>query len=1057
MGGKLSFLRRIAVGYLRFVLRHPYAVLAIMAAVTSLFALQLLKLTFATSVYDLIIEKLPENTRYLDFEEKFGSDEIIRVVVKAEDIFAPEAFASLAALSSALGEIQGVERVIGLPEVREKVDPGGRWPMERFAAVMKPVSLFERNLFSADRKTAALTLMLARTADYRATVAAVQRAIDAARPPGRRYPIGMSLVSLALEDFTRRDFCRLPPVTFLLIAIVLYAIFRRFGDMMLPLVCVAVTLVWTFGFMAFTGTPLALLTMIVPVFLIAVGTAYCLHVIAEYRIWICRVDSAAEAVEGTFRHGTLPLSMAILTTIIGLASLFTSGIPMICEFAFFACFGMLSLMIVLLSLFPALLSLVPLPADHRATGDPADGPMARFLETVVGWPVHHPKPTLVLFALATVLSLAGIFQLKAETNPVRYFKPEIDVRRHFDEIAKDLCGAFPVHLVIGGHSDFFEDPARVALLERVQRELETLPGIDKTIGLADYLKLVNYATNGFDGAHYALAEEAWALRMLYNNFKTLLGDEMFRRFVTMDLSTVNIVMMTHLSSSADVMALRRSILQRLDEILPAELSREVTGFSVVISASSHLLTRGQIRSLGLTMAVIFGIMFMLFLSSRVGMIAIAPNVFPILINFGVMGWLGIELSMFTSLIASIAIGLAVDDTIHYLVRYNREFKLDLNDERAFQATLHHIGRPIVFTSLTICVGFLVLTFSSFAPTAVFGLMMVVTMIAALAGDLLLLPLLMRHVQLVTLWDLVRVKLGADPGEGLPLFHGLSRTEVHYIIVAGALRQVPAGAVVYRKGDASDSMYAVISGELEVLDHPAEADPAGDGWDVTRVGVLRTGDLLGEMGMLRRTPRSATVVARQPTEMLQINMNMIRRLQWLYPPAAQRFFLNLMKLLCNRVENVSHCLFASSQMDDLSGLCNRRAFMQLLDRELGRSRRYGSELTLCLVQVGDGDGWALDCQPDARCQQRNAFLRQLPRLLRQSDIIGRVDARTLGLVMPHTTAAAARHFCVRLRRIALEANLPVTIQTIGPGEVPDGSGEALLNQAAARCSADTTGN
>ena len=105
--------------------------------------------------------------------------------------------------------------------------------------------------------------------------------------------------------------------------------------------------------------------------------------------------------------------------------------------------------------------------------------------------------------------------------------------------------------------------------------------------------------------------------------------------------------------------------------------------------------------------------------------------FPIAINFGIMGWLGIELSMVTSLIASIAIGLAVDDTIHYLVRYNREFQKDLDNRRALRDTLLHVGRPIIITTITISLGFALLTFSSFKPTAVFGIMMVITMLAAL--------------------------------------------------------------------------------------------------------------------------------------------------------------------------------------------------------------------------------------------------------------------------------------------------------------------------------------
>ena len=159
-------------------------------------------------------------------------------------------------------------------------------------------------------------------------------------------------------------------------------------------------------------------------------------------------------------------------------------------------------------------------------------------------------------------------------------------------------------------------------------------------------------------------------------------------------------------------------------------------------------------------------MFIMFLSAKVGLIAILPNIYPIIMNFGIMGWMGIRLSMATSLIASIAIGLAVDDTIHYLYRYNREFKKDLNKDRALRDTIKHIGKPIIFTTLTISIGFSILLFSHFKPTATFGFLIVVTMVFALIGDLIILPSLMLHVELVTAWDLLKLMPtlgGVSPG------------------------------------------------------------------------------------------------------------------------------------------------------------------------------------------------------------------------------------------------------------------------------------------------------
>jgi uncharacterized protein len=978
------------------------------------------------------------------------------VVVKGRDVFSAEMFGTLTDLSDKFSRIEGVDRVIGLPSVRRAMDVGEKWPLERIAALMRPVPLFEGHLFSADHRFAALTLVLQPTAEPEVVVDAVQRTIDGTRMGTQVFQTGMPVVSRALETFTRRDFFLLPPFAFLLIAAILWGLFQRLGLTLLPLLCIVVALVWTFGIMVLLGIHLSVLTMIVPVLLIAVGTAYCMHIIAEYRLWEGCGQDAVGVVMETYARIAFPTFLAVATTMVGPASLFVSRIPMIREFALCAIIGMASLLGLMSTLLPSLLTLHSAPnLSSAGEAEPGRGRLAGFMSTVVHWVLNHQRSTLIGFALVGVWCLMGLFQLKVETSPMRYFKADNAVRRDFKEICSNLCGAFPVHLVVqSDQADFFEDPARLHLVEKTQRYLETLPGVDRSFSLVDYLKLIYYAANGFDTAYYRLPREAWELRMLYNNFKIILGEDLLRHLVSRDLRTANITMLTSLSSSSDFIRLRRNILDHLDETLPEHLQREITGFSVVISASSELVARGQVKSLALTMAAVFLIMFILFLSTKIGLIAIVPNFFPILVNFGVMGWLGIELSMFTSLIASIAIGLAVDDTIHYLVRYNREFRQDLDERRALDETLHHIGRPILYTSLTLAVGFSVLIFSSFQPTSVFGLMMVVTIVSALAGDLLLLPVLMRQVQIVTLWDLVRIKLGTEPRKGLPIFRGLSHAEVHYIIVAGALRQLAPGETLFRRGEPSDSMYVVVTGALEVLDHPANVDPTEGGHAaISQLGNLHAGDLVGEMGLLRNMPRTATVIALRPSELLQINMNMIRRLQWLYPPTAQRFFLNLMTQLCDRIDRISRCFDDGCLPSPLAGLCTRDIFLRVLGRHMRRCDGDGDDPALCLMQIADGSGWGEPPETSEPGARRIAFLQRLPRLVRQSDIVGLIDAKTIGVVMPRVTAGEARLFCRRARKAARESRLPLQLQMVGPGETPHRSAEDFLREVRSRLPSD----
>ena len=243
--------------------------------------------------------------------------------------------------------------------------------------------------------------------------------------------------------------------------------------------------------------------------------------------------------------------------------------------------------------------------------------------------------------------------------------------------------------------------------------------------------------------------------MLINNFDVVLGNDTLSRFMTSDFSRTNLLLLTHLSSSKDFLETKAKILTKVGTTFSPQLQWDVTGLGIAISASSYQLISGQVKSLLLTFMLIFAMMALLFISTKVGVIALIPTIFPILVNFGVMGWFNIPLSFATGMIASIAIGLAVDDTIHYLFRYNSEFKKDLDKDRALKATLSSLGRPIVTTSLTISCGFAILMISHFKPTGLFGLLMVVTMMSALISALILLPGLMLKVELITAWDLLK--------------------------------------------------------------------------------------------------------------------------------------------------------------------------------------------------------------------------------------------------------------------------------------------------------------
>ncbi|MCP4623474.1 MAG: MMPL family transporter [bacterium] len=1003
-----------------WILHRPLIVILTTAAITALFAWQLPNISFKTSVYDLQIDDLPETARYNDFKKLFGSDEIIRIVIKSGNVFDPITFRKIELLGEAAAKIEGVRRVISLPGIKKAVDVSGNWSMDKFHAMVSKAELFRRNLISTDGQTTALTLALKNGVDPQRVVQGVRLMLEEAPLDLKLYQIGVPLVSEALARFTEKDFFRLPPITFLIIAIILFFLFRKLQYILIPLACVGLALVWTLGLMAFLKIPLSMLTMIVPVFLVAVGTAYCLHIMSEYLVNIKEADSPFDATCKTFANISLPTLLAVLTTVIGLGSLLVNHITAIREFAIFSCFGMVSIFIIVLTFLPALLSFIPLPAKRAGRQSDPNPFFASVIDKIVDLNLKHQKIVLSIIGVGVLLCLIGIFRIQVETNPVGYLKEDAPVKRNFIDIYQDLSGSFPINIAMDGSTaDFFEIPKNLADIARLQEYLDTLKGVDKTLSFADYLKLVNFVLNRFEPDYYRLPQEGFEVRMAINNFKTILGEDIFSRFMIADLSKTNIILLTHLSSSRKFLQLREKTLAFVKQNFSKDLKWEVTGLGMVIAASSQQLTIGQIKSLSITMILVFGIMFILFMSVKVGLIAILPNLFPIIINFGIMGWLGIELSMATSLIASIAIGLAVDDTIHYLVRYNREFKKDLDDKRAIRDTLHHVGKPIIFTTITLCAAFSILLFSSFKPTAIFGVLMMITSLSALIGDLILLPSLIQHVELVTLWDLIRLKLGEEPRMGIPLFNGLSRTQVHYILMAGSLNKIEAGGTLFHKGDVSDTMYTIISGTMDVYDPVSQKDSDPTSKNLILINQLKTGDALGEMGFLRSVPRSATVMATSPVELLQIDWKMIKRLQWLYPPTAQKFFINLMGITCDRLENLTECFSEIIMQGDSSGLDNRLEFMKILDTEIQRARHCRTSVSFCLLKI-EFDEKKSDLDSAAKDRIIRSVGDIFTEEIRDWDTLHQYDGQSFALLMPQTPVDEAQLLCNHLKRISAES-------------------------------------
>jgi len=251
----------------------------------------------------------------------------------------------------------------------------------------------------------------------------------------------------------------------------------------------------------------------------------------------------------------------------------------------------------------------------------------------------------------------------------------------------------------------------------------------------------------------------------------------------------------------------------------------------------------------------------------------------------------------------VAIGIAVDDTVHHMITYARQLNIHHDQRVAMVETLRIEARPIVYVSLALAGGFLILVFSSFVPTRYFGALSAFVMVVAMVGELVLTPILMHSTRLVTLWDMLQLKLKRDLRTTVPLFRGLSQWEARKVVLLGLIESFPTGDRIIHKGAAGTGMYVVISGRVRVF------DSGPDGVERT-LTVLEVGAVFGEMALFADGVRSAHVVAEEPVELFRLDFAAVERLRKRFPFTGAKLFRNLAAILSERLRERTAALVQS---------------------------------------------------------------------------------------------------------------------------------------------------
>src|SRR5579871_1445850 len=916
-------------GVARGLVRHRAAVLGVASLVTVLLGMRALALRVEGGLESMLPAGDPEVAYYAQVRAVFGSDDVGVVGVRADDVLAPATLEKVARVTDALGRIEGVERVLSVTNAvdpaADVLNPPRLLPhvpptTDDVAALRRKLAttpLYRRNLVAEDFRGAAINVFFKPLTDAQyadlgidARIAAV---LAAAGGPERFYYTGAAHVKQAAVTLMRRDLGRFTPWALGVVVLVLGLSFRTKRGVLLPLLAVLVALLWTLGILVLAGRAITIGTFVLPPLLLVVGCSYAIHVMARYYEQVEAGVAREELVVRAFERVWLPLSISAVTTAVGFGALMVNRIPAIWELGCFAVVGVLCLIVTCLLVLPAALASLP-PERRGPRGEPR--PLARGLAGL-GRIVYGSRRAVFWAAGGlAVLALLGAWRIRVDSDFLDYFSPRSEVRQANETINREIVGSNPFYLVVEGQEPGLLRRWEVLRAIRdLQRFLETLPGITSSISLVDYLELLESGLNRAGEGDLVLDEQGnlvpaapppsfWedprGLEPLLAMVST--SPATFRSVVTPDFRRASILVRTSLSGSRRIEDTLARIRAYVAEHFPARIPVRLTGNLVLLTGTTSDIVAGQIESLTLALGVIFAVMALMFLSVKIGVVAILPNVLPILIFFGVMGWLGIQLNFGTSLIAAISLGIAVDATVHYMARFNLEMQGETDQVAAIRRALETVGVPIVLTTVALFLGFLTFAFSSFVPIQDFGVLAGVTMAASLGTNLVVLPALLATTKIITLWDLLAVKLGKDPTRTIPLFAGLRPSQARVVVLMGKVRRFAPGETIIRQGERSDAMHMIIEGTAEVW--------LGNGRTRRRIAEHRRGDVVGEMGLLRSGLRSADVVAADEVEVLAVDETFLRRIQRRYPRIALRVFLNLTRILADRLEESNRRLLAA---------------------------------------------------------------------------------------------------------------------------------------------------
>jgi predicted RND superfamily exporter protein len=701
---------------------------------------------------------------YLDYErfrQEFGGTRNLIVALTGDRLFTPEVLTYIDGISDELSRLDRVERVHSLatanvvrPLPPTADDDGGievtplfegrSGTAEGALAIRREGlddPLLRGDLISEDGRVTAVVLTFDedRIDEVRGQVLQnIRDVVERDKPRGIEAHYNGSLeISEEYNRVTIANTRDLTPPILALTLVALYWMFRSVRKTAVMLIAIAVSVVWTLGLYAAAGFSFNVLTSMLTPLVVVLAIADDVHIVQHFDHELRVTGSKEQAFKASVRHLFVPLLGASGTTALGMLSLATSDVVAVRTFGIGAAIGVMVDFALSLAFVPTLLTLV--------RPDPTPPPQERWLMGPLRhagrFAFSHSTLVLAVVVLVTAVSAAGFTRLRVDTNHINFFPRAHPLSRSADLVDRQLSGIYSFNVLLEGPVDSMSEPAALAKIEQLSSELRRLPYVRKVMSVADYVKRVNQQleSGGRDDYRLPSSREAIAQELFVFGLSDE-GREELSRMVASDYSRAHVAVKLA-SMSSDLVFDQINQAEQLADTMFAGtgIRPTVTGSGRLFSTLDHYLVVSQVSSFGTAFLTVFAVIFVVFRSARFGMLGIIANAFPVVTVLGCMGWLEISLNVATVMVASIALGIVDDDTIHFIGRYRREVAGGAGTLQAIELASMHEGRAALTTTIVNASSYSVLMVSDYRPTAWFGTLLAATMILAFVTEVFLVP------------------------------------------------------------------------------------------------------------------------------------------------------------------------------------------------------------------------------------------------------------------------------------------------------------------------------